>query len=132
MNVSRRAFLRQAAVTPIAGAVVAKQALMPGAGGLNGILAGSGMGGISPPTAGSPTPTSFTSFAKWFSNFGDEAAKNEAQYVNGFDPEIIELRLPLQTKVRMQRKRNYIRVCKEKKSWFTNTVKREGKVDWWS
>jgi len=47
------------------------------------------------------------------------------------DADIIEMRLPLNTKVRMQRQRNAAVIMAERKSWFTDTLKREAPINWW-
>lgn len=76
-------------------------------------------------------PARFTSFRSWFSQIGREKIKRLAKNIIGFDADLIEMRLPLTTKVRIQRRRNYERLLAEKKNWFAEHLGRRGFVQWW-
>ncbi len=74
---------------------------------------------------------SFTSFAKYMLDIGNESIRDEAKHIYGFDPEIIDMHLPMQSKVRMQQNRNYDRLLKSRKNWFEKAIAKDGKASWW-
>jgi hypothetical protein len=84
------------------------------------------------PTSATQEPRKFADFGSWFKQIGEKQARRGAHHVSGFDADIIEMRLPLATKVRMQRERNYQREIKEHREWFADTISLKGFVEWWS
>jgi hypothetical protein len=77
-------------------------------------------------------PKIFRQFADWFGAFGEKRARRDARDVVGFDPDILELNLPMPTKVRMQRERNFQRIVARQKESFLEHMEREGKFEWWA
>ncbi len=77
------------------------------------------------------TPMKFTSFGDWFKRFGHDALKREAHRIEGFDGDIIDMHLPMVTKIRMQRARNYARRLTGRKQWFSERLSANGVVSWW-
>lgn len=126
-QLARRGFLKAMAAAPL-GAQAAVDQLALQAAGITGV------GAASPETVlpGAPSePVIFRDFASWLHDFGEKRMKEEARDVRRLDPDIISFRLPLTTKVRMQRERNYQRLLEERKDWFANSLKLEGHVRWW-
>ncbi len=91
----------------------------------------SGMGGTAPQPIGGDSPVKFTDFAAWLKTVGRDSIAAEAHGRGGMDPDLIEMRLPLATKMRMQRQRNYERILEERKNWFERTLRRDGVLNWW-
>lgn len=89
-------------------------------------------GGCEAATPGRATITKFTDFSKYLKEYGDRALRGEARNIQGMDADLIEMRLPLATKVRMQIERNYRRLIADKKSWFAEAVAKKGFVEWWT
>ena len=85
---------------------------------------------IGPPSEGTG-PAKFTSFTDWLTRFGREQLREQAREIGGFDADLIEMRLPLATKVRMQRDRNYARLLAWKKHWFAKQIGLQGFVEQW-
>lgn len=126
----RRAILKVLGLSPAAASmlpgIVARQAVSGSAFGL--------MGGYSPPQCGpanSASPIKFVSFAKWLDKIGEDTLRREARHVGMFDPDIMEMRLPLNTKINWQRERNYARLIDEKRNWFDTRIAKFGVVEWW-
>lgn len=131
MNMSRRNVLRGvggAVAAPFAAkaAHVAKSSQLGSIHNAIGLAGGNGAGEV-----GGNAPTAFTSFVKFMSSHGEAEAREQAKYVSGFDPDLIDMHLPMVTKVRMQRARNYKRNLRDKKTFFERTLSRNGKVDVW-
>lgn len=78
----------------------------------------------------SSSPLRLTSFAEWL-KLGHDRLKEEADQISSFDGDIIDMRLPMMTKCRMQRARNYARLVNKRKRWFTKTLAANGAVSWW-
>lgn len=133
MTVARRGFLKFLGMAPAAGAMAAEQAKISmmgvGANGMNRPLAQSG--GPAAPQRVEASAT-FRDFASWLTEVGETELRARARHIDGFDPDIIEMKLPLNTKTMMQRERNYQRILAERQDWFSRVLKREGKVQWWS
>lgn len=124
----RRAILRALAASPISAHAVAEQ-IKSQATGI--AFTGVGVGRSEGIPASISEPMQFSDFASWFARCGDKAVRREANYVSALDPDLVEMRLPLATKVRMQRQRNYRRVLDERKEWFNETLSVSGIVSWW-
>ena len=127
-SLTRRTILRSMAAAPIGGHIAIEQAKM-------GLMRGGLFGaGISSDSAGDggPNESKFTNFASWLTGGGEKEIRRNAEDINGFDADIIEMRSPsLSAKVRMQRKRNYIRLLDYKQGWFKEILARKGIVrDW--
>lgn len=127
----RRAILKVLGLSPAAASMlpgmVARQAVSGSALGLMAGYPGS------PPCnpANSAQPIRFVSFAKWLANIGEDTLRREAHYVGMIDPDILEMRLPLNTKINWQRERNYARLIDEKRNWFDTRIAKFGVVEWW-
>ena len=126
--ITRRNILKGMAATPIGGRLAAehvKMRLMTG--GLSGV-------GIASPEYAEQgdKERKFLSFTKWFKEGGENEMQKTAQFIDGFDADIIEMQSPSLTgKVRMQRKRNYERILHEKQSFFKRMLARHGFVKDW-
>ena len=123
--IGRRSFLKGAAAAPAVASAVAQHTAAQA----QNLALGGGQGGVAQPFAN--RPTNFVSFIKWFQDVGEAAIRAEARVFQTVDADIIEMRLPLATKVRMQRARNYKRLLAERRTWFDRTLNREGKVEYW-
>lgn len=75
--------------------------------------------------------TKFASFADWFSKHGRARLKLEAWGTPCFDADIIDMRLPLVTKVRLQRARNYSRLLERRKSLIAKEIGVHGFYECW-
>ena len=84
------------------------------------------------PEVASHGPLKFTNFADWFKRFGCNSAKDEAHQISGFDGDIIDMHLPMVTKIRMQRARNYTRILERQKHQFSNELSTKGWFTWWA
>lgn len=124
---SRRFFLKGLAASPTVAVTLSEQVKMQAAGLGIPPLGGFQSPGVLPPSA---APLKFLSFRDWLPT-GIAAAKQEAQYISYIDADLVERRLPLVTKVRLQRARNYERILADKQTWFEKQIKQFGFVDWW-
>lgn len=125
----RRAILKALSAAPLAGHVLAEQTKMNALG--RGMLVG-GAGSMGQVVSASSTaPLQFIDFAHWLRDVGRERAKRQARDIQGFDPDIVEMRLPLATKVSMQRGRNLVRIIEEQRRDFLAEVTRNGVFKWW-
>ncbi|HEX6972700.1 MAG TPA: hypothetical protein VF234_10825 [Limnochordia bacterium] len=121
----RRAFLRAVAAAPVGAQVAAEQAKLS----LTGAKVGFGGTDVLPqPSTG---PVRFSSFGDWLKRFGETAIRREARNVDRLDPDLVEMRLPLNTKFRMQRERNYQRILEDRRRWFDDTIGVKGFLEWW-
>jgi hypothetical protein len=127
---SRRGFLRLlglgAASVP---AVALNQKLA--AHGVTQLGAGAGLVGNSPAIPTSEGPQRFTDFATWWNRVGLKDCTRQARQVHSFDPDILEMRLPLSTKYRMQRERNLIQIKRDCEMDFLERIARKGVFEWW-
>lgn len=73
----------------------------------------------------------YTSFRDWLLGVGLKQLKREAKQVFQIDPDLIEMRLPLATKHRMQQRRNLDRLIDERRDWFSQAIERDGIVEWY-
>jgi len=127
---ARRGFLKALGAAPV-GAQMAAQDLsyrMAGVGKIGGALGNIMSAG---PLAGASSQVTFQNFASWFREFGAVAIRRESREVTSLDADIVTMHLPLATKVRMQRERNYQWLLENKRDWFGRELKNHGKVDWW-
>lgn len=74
---------------------------------------------------------SFKSFAKWWSDFGEDSTMEEAKSIHGFDADILDRHLPMATKVRLQTERNYDRIKKRREREFSKSILSTGEWKWW-
>jgi hypothetical protein len=117
-DMNRRKFLGAAAAAPVAGGLAAEEMklrMINGHSALQGI-SGNGSAGIDGVSDG---PLKFTNFAKWLAVHGLDQIRDEARYLSGMDPDLLEMRLPFATKVRMQRTRNVERITQQYKRQFS-------------
>lgn len=132
-SLGRRGILKGLALSPLGAAAAAEQAkigLMTG--GTPVVASGRGLMGVSENTsAAAQAPLRFLNFASWFKDVGHKQIAKSAQRIDGIDPDILEMRLPMPTKVRMQRRRNFDRIVEDRKDWFSRIVSRDGAVSWW-
>lgn len=89
-------------------------------------------GGDCPSGVASDGPLKFTNFADWFKRFGCHRAKRDAHQISGFDGDIIDMHLPMVTKIRMQRARNYARILENQKHQFNGELSTKGWFTWWA
>lgn len=87
--------------------------------------------GTSPSGALESEGKQFLNWGEWFSAGGKRELQETANNIDGFDPDLIAMSLPLVTKVRWQRERNYKRALAERKGWFERALKRNGHVHDW-
>ena len=126
-DMGRRGFLKALGVAPM-GAQMAAQDLSLRLAGVSGAL-GIGASGVGPAEAASSVK--FHDFAAWFREFGAAAIRTESKEIRHLDADLITLHLPLVTKIRMQRERNYQRLLRERRDWFGRKMKQDGVVNWW-
>ena len=121
-NLSRRALFKRAAVIPVAAAAVASNTHQLA--GLNGSGALAALGGgesACSPIAGNGGVRCLT-FTDWLIKGGEVEIKASADYVSSLDPDLAESLLPLATRFRMQKKRNFKKALKNKKSLFARRL----------
>lgn len=128
MEITRRTILRGMAAAPIGGRIAAEQIRTRL---LTGGLTGAGITS-SEYAEEADKARKFLSFVSWFKSGGENEMRHRAEFIDGFDADIIEMRSPsLTAKVRMQRERNYARIIGEKQSFFKRTLARQGFVEDW-
>ena len=131
MSLNRRSILKALGMAPAAVHVAAEQAkaamLTGGLGHRDVFVQKVQSAALAPDNA-----LTFTSFAKWFREFGLDRAREEAEHVAGLDPDIIDMRLPMTTKVRMQRDRQYVRAKRRLERDFASRVARYGEFRWFA
>lgn len=127
---NRRQALKALASIPVSAPVLAHtittQAHLPVAGVAGNAVSGSIRSGLS-----APKPKIFTSFSDWLIGAGLKQLREEAKYIRQIDADIISMRLPLATKHRMQQRRNLNRLIEDRRSWFSETIKRDGRVEYY-
>lgn len=131
MSVGRRLFLRGMAMAPAVAKMMApavtNAALHSGAGvGPNLPYSGAE---VAPSIAGDSS-VEITSFAEWLKLGGEEALRREAQQVRGFDADLLSMRLPMATLVRMQRARNEKTIYEQHKKAIERRLM-SGAFKWW-
>ena len=127
-KITRRSFLRSAAAAPIVAPVLGHAALeqVKAQGMVTGASGLVSRGGETPcdttcnQVGGSDK--SFSKFASWFKAYGQDEIRDELRHFSGFDPDIMEMRLPLVTKMRMQQKREFRRRKVEQKRKFAKAL----------
>lgn len=124
----RRFFLRGLAAAPAAAKVVADQMTAAGISGIG--VSGQMGGGIVGPPSSNQGPTKFTDLMSWF-KVAEPMFREQAKYVQALDPDIVLMRLPLPTKVRMQQGRNYERIVAGQRKEFTKRIGKFGFFEWW-
>ncbi len=136
MNLGRRGLLKIMAATPAAASLAPAMAVQAGGYGVTGLMAAGGALSNAPPkgiqwTTVSSTPRkTFKAWADWLADEGDDL-RGRAKAVSSIDPDIAGMCVPLQTKVHWQRERNYRALLAEKKSWFEESLSRDGEVKVW-
>ena len=127
-ELTRRTILRGMAVAPIGGRIAAEHVKMRL---MTGGLLGAGIA-CPEPVEEADKARKFLSFISWFKQGGENDLRKRAEYIDGFDADIIEMQsMSLTTKVRVQRQRNYERIVLEKQSYFKRTLARHGFVEAW-
>lgn len=130
MGLTRRLFLKS---SPVA-ALGTKQAVQEAAKKAELDLAGLNEHGITDnphdPLVPQYKTRTFHTFSNFMNEFGLREVKEQSNFVDKIDPDILCLNLPLVTQVRMQRKKNYEYLIKSKQDWFTRMLKRYGKVEY--
>ena len=131
---SRRAFLRTAAVAPVAAPAavhgIAQQAQL-GMAGVSALGVGVYRGESGQDAVSSRSGMRLTSFAEWLKAGGDKECRQAAQEVRHIDPDILSMKLPLCTKFQWQRKRNYERALEGQRNWFERVLEEQGFVNWY-
>lgn len=131
MKTGRRGFLGALAAAPLAAKALFEQqkvSMLTGNGSSLGSALTAGMGINMPPSdRGALRFMDFSTFLKKTENQLRLQAKN----FTGFDPDIVDMRLPLSTKIRFQRERNYHRILESQKAWFESQLERTGFVEFW-
>ncbi len=111
MKFDRRSILKAIGMVPAAAHVAAERVKI----GLMrdvGTFSIGGHGSLAPVEQGEGT---FFSFKEWFDAFGHDRAWGRSREVSGLDADLIEMRLPLATKVRMQQARQYDRIVENER-----------------
>ncbi len=127
-KLGRRQVLKGIVAAPMVSAYAAEQMVANNA---RAIPLNSLGGGMQPEVATGQGPSTYRTFAQWWTKAGKDMIKDEAKHISGFDADILTLHCPLATKVRYQRAKNYERLLNERESWFAKTLKQNGKVTWW-
>ena len=118
---TRRGILKRIGLAAPAAVLGADQARME-------LLDSAGTQLIARPSCGEPANTGHTrvtSLIKYMMHYEGEI-REEAAYINGFDADLIERRLPLATKVRLQKERNLRRVREQYKNRFMRALSQHG------
>lgn len=129
MNIARRGLLRVLGAAPVAAKMMADEAAARLAGLAGGTVAPALL--PSPGGIGNTKPRSYLNFGQWFEEIGHDQLREEASYVQSLDPDLAAMQLPLCTKVRMQRARQYSRYLEGRKRWFNRSILFKGVVEWW-
>lgn len=74
--------------------------------------------------------TTASEFSTWWKEFGKRSAYEQAAYSRDLDPDIAGFHLPLGTKLRMQRDRNYSRIKDRMRANFLQTILRGPYHEW--
>ncbi len=128
---SRRAFLRAAAVAPVAAPAavhgIAQQAQL----GMAGVSVLGHDGGGCDVAVGSSEAMTFTKFADFLAAGGEREIREQSRHVSTLDPDIVVMNLPITTKIQWQRKRNFERALEGRREGFLRAVKSNGFFKWW-
>lgn len=131
---SRRAFLRAAAVAPVAAPAavhgIAQQAQL-GMAGLSVLGYGDGNCEVDAPIGPDQGVKRIKSFAEWLKIGGERRLWEEARNVTRLDPDILCMRVPLCTMMHWQRKRNYEQALESRRDWFARILNEQGYVNWY-
>lgn len=136
VDISRRGLLRLGAGGAAAGVV-------GGAGSALGLKAqvasltnsaslASTMGSAPVVTSGHPDLKEYTSFKEWIAGAPGDDLRREARDFSRYDPDIVDMHLPLVTKHRMQVDRNMRRMLREAEKSFWERIKDSGFVQEWA
>lgn len=130
MSGTRRAFLGKLVAAPVVGSGFVKDA--------QARLAGiQGVGATSSAAMNSEAPVvgegclKFSDFSTWWRDIGMQQVRREAASITIIDPDLAVMQLPLTTKFRIQRNRNFDRLKADKQSWFRQRLGASGIVEWW-
>lgn len=128
---NRRSILKAIGIAPAAASALAHQV---NAGAVSALTAeGSSIprsGGIAAGSIGNAS-LKFKDVASWWSEIGDKDARDNARYVSQIDPDIIDMRLPSATKVRLQRERNYERRKQSMLAHMAKKLSLKGFIEDW-
>jgi hypothetical protein len=137
INIGRRGLLKLFGMAP-ALPFAAKAAEMEAAGigplgqALGGHI-GSYAGGSPQAAINGDGPMKFTTFADFFRAAGARRRlMQQAQDSRALDPDLVAMRLPLTTKLRMQSERNYRRLVRIEEEEFDRRMSLHGFVEWWA
>lgn len=131
MKLARRGMLQALAAFPLGARVAAEQvktSLLTNAGAA-GLIGGTAV--PHPTSTGALQPMKFVSFPDWLKQIGERQIREQARHIVGFDADLIAMRLPLATKVRIQTERNYERQLASRREWFERRVSIAGFFEEW-
>lgn len=126
---SRRSILKALGLAPAAAGMMAQGLQAQASTAMLSNVVRAGCGSAPQPGSGNKE---FFNFMDWWRSYGEKDARRSARQFAGFDAEIMCLKLPLATKVRMQTERNYRRIKAERQADFLETVMAKGKFTWWA
>lgn len=129
-KLTRRAVLKALGVSPAAGHVLAQQMQTMAMSGAGLVSGGIGGGDQAAPASEAPVQT-FTSVADWWAKTGEEEARDSSRQVSTLDADIASMHQPLQTKIHLQRGRNFKRYKKRRWRDMARTLARHGIIKWW-
>ncbi len=135
-DLARRGFLKALGVAPAASAAfvhAVKESALTGR--LGNAVSGYTGGDVSAKSLAGASinkPVKYTSVAEWWEKFGEAELGRPQRHVSGFDPDLIEMRLPMATKVRIQRQRNYEYAKAEQWANMERRLSLNGFIEWWS
>ena len=124
---ARRGFLKALGIAPGAAAAVGArlQQTMMGLDDVTGPMSGA----VAPMA---DAPNQYLSVAQWWENCGEQAARERSQHVHSLDADLVEMRIPMATKARMQRARNYDRAKGDLLRDVARRLSLHGVIKWWS
>ena len=125
---NRRSLLRRALALPLAGTAMKAELAKGGHVPLLGV--GMGTGGDAPMPAGG-TGSELRRFFSWqaYWDAAKDDVKEQTRNIHSIDPDLCAMEsLPLNTKFRLQRARNFDRYRKNQADWFTRMFRRNGHV----
>lgn len=125
---SRRGILKLLAASPAGAHILGQQLTATAGGGALAVASNLGYPGNLPSTT---QPERFYDFASWFIKHGRRQLWQEAKPTY-LDPDIMSMHLPINTKHRMQRLRNYDQLIEQRKLSFGNAFKTQGWIEWWT
>lgn len=130
---NRRGFLRNAAAAIASSPALATQMKLA-AHGVAGVGAANVGGlGMAAPVGPNAAPREFRSFLDFWREFGEEQAKSQAKYNNGFDADLLDNRsMSLAVKQIVQRQRIVERLKAEQHKHFLRTMGLEGVFKWFA